>query len=134
MPLRPTLTLRALGSGLRKREDVVQLDVEPVRGAVGDLCDPVALLEGEEQLLAGVLDGVELIQPEGDRRRLLAIHEEQARLDVVRAAELVAFAELELPILARRDPVLKRRDMDAERFVDIDLDRRVGALRGRRPW
>jgi hypothetical protein len=113
---------------------VVQFDVEPVRRAIGDLRDPVALLEAEEQLLAGVVHGVELIDPEQHRRRLVAGDEQQSHFDVVRAAELVAFAELELPVLARRDPVLEGRDVDAERLVDLDVDRRVGPLRRCRAW
>src|SRR6266498_807362 len=114
-----------------EREDVVQLDVEAVCTADRELRDPVALLEAQHELLAGVISRVELVEAEDERRRLLAGGEQQARLDVVRAPEVLRFAQLELPILARRDPILERRRVDAERVVDLDLDRSVRPLLGR---
>jgi len=86
---------------------VEELDIEPVRGQPPNLCDPVPLLEDQDELLAVVLDGLELIEPEADRRRLLADREQQDGLDVVRPVEVVALAKGQLPRQARRDPVLE---------------------------
>jgi hypothetical protein len=74
---------------------------------------------------------VELIQLEAQRGSLLARGEEELRLDVVRAAELVALPQGEVPRLARRDPALDRGREDRQRLVDLNLDRRAGAF-GRR--
>src|SRR5437588_413346 len=74
---------------LREREDVEQLDVEPVRGQRRDLRDAVSLLEAQHELLAGVVGGFELLQPEAQRGGLLPGHEQELRLDVVRAPEVV---------------------------------------------
>src|SRR5687767_4302234 len=122
------------GFGLRVREDVEELDVEAVRRQPRDLGDPVLLLEAEQQLGPRVVGAVELVEPEEERRRLLAGDEEQARLDVVRAVELVTLAQRELPALARRDPVFDRGGLDGEILVDLDLDGCVGPLGGRVSW
>ena len=83
-------------------------------------------------LLHVVLDGVELIEPERQRRSLLSDYEQQDRLDVVRPVEVGALAEGQLPWLARRDPILDSRGVHRQRLVDLDLDGRVVALCGRR--
>jgi len=116
---------------LGEREDVEQLDGEAVRTACDELRDAVLLLEAEDELLAGVVGHVELLEPKRQRRRLLARDEEQPRLDVVRAAEVVTFAQVELPVRARRDPVLERGRMDAQSVIDLDLDGCVRPLFGR---
>src|SRR5712691_5496569 len=118
---------------LCKGQDVMKLDVEPVLGQLSRLRDPVLLLEGEEQRVAEVLDRVQLIEAEEERRGLLAGGEEEFSFDVVRAAELVAFPQGELPVLARRDPLLDRGGMSADGFVDLDLERGVRPLRGGGP-
>src|SRR5581483_5447636 len=76
----------------------------------------------------------ELVEPEGQGRRLLAPDEQQPRLDVVRAAELVPLAEDQLPALPGRDPVLEDGGVRGEVLVDLDLDRRVRPFRGRLAW
>src|SRR5215210_8336276 len=120
------------GAGLGEREDVKELDVEPVRGQARGLGDAVLLLEDEQELARVELVGaVELLEPEAERRGLLARDEEQLGLDVVGAAELVPFAQDELPALPRRDPVLDRCREHAQRLVDLDLEGCVGTL-GRR--
>lgn len=82
--------------------------MEPVRLAAGELRDPVLLLEAEDELVADVVGSVEPVEPEGQGGRLLAADKEQPRLDVVGPARVVPLAQLELPRLARRDPVLER--------------------------
>jgi hypothetical protein len=49
---------------------VKQLDVQPVRAEPGEPRDPVALLEARDELLPGVVGGVEPVEPERERRRL----------------------------------------------------------------
>jgi hypothetical protein len=71
-------------------------------------------------------------EPEEHRARLPSCREEKPRLDVVGAPERVTLAQLELPGVLARDPVLQRRDMDVERLVDVDRDLLVGPLGGRR--
>src|SRR5213078_965131 len=108
-------TKRSAASSLCKREDVEQLDVETVRRAGRELCDSVALLEDQHELLPRVVRSIELLEPELDRRRLLSLDEHQSRLDVVRTAELVAFAELEPPVLTRLGPFFERLGEHAQR-------------------
>src|SRR2546423_4998992 len=117
---------------LREGEDVEELDVEPGRRQACGLDDAILLLEEQHQFLAEILDGVELIETEADRGGLLAGREEQDALHVVRPAEISPFTESHLPLLARRDPILDSRGVDGQRFLDVDLDRGVVALGGRR--
>ena len=100
----------------------------------GQLRDSVALLEDEHELLPGVVDAVELLEAERERRGLLAAGEEHLGLDVVRAAELVPLPESQLPALAGCDPFLDHGRVIDRRRVDLDLDRRVGPLGGRVAW
>src|SRR5215212_5402328 len=79
-----------LTPALCKRQDVEELDVEAVARQPRELGDPVALLEAQDELVARVDRVVELIEPELQRRGLLALGEDHPRLDVVRAAEVVA--------------------------------------------
>jgi hypothetical protein len=113
---------------LRVGEDVEQLDVEPRGGQTRQLGDAVLLLEAEDELGAGVVRARELVEAKGERGGLLSCDEDDTRLDVVRAVELVALAESDLPILARSDPLLQSRSMHGEVFVDLDRDECV-ALR-----
>src|SRR5919197_807438 len=99
---RPGEAARSDARVLCKREDVEELDVEPVRGQRRHLGDSVPLLEAQEELLAEVLGRVELVEAEPKRRGLLAGDEEDERLDVVRAPELVALVEREVPVLTFR--------------------------------
>src|SRR5919201_1036722 len=85
----PSTIRGALPPGLLcERQDMEELDVEPVFAEVRDLRNPVPFLEAEEQLLARVLSGVELVEPEGERRRLLTGGERHASLDIVRPVEV----------------------------------------------
>src|SRR5205823_2126798 len=119
---------------LCKREDVEQFDVETVGRAGRELRDPVTLFEDQHELLSRVVDSIDLLEPELERRRLLPFDKHHARLYVVRAAELVAFPELELPVLAGPDPVFECRDVDAQRVVDFDVDGRVRPVAGCVAW
>ena len=110
-----------------------ELDVQAVRVEAGKLGNPVPLLEAQDELFADVVGGLQLVEPEGEGGRLLAAHVEEPRLDVVRAARVVALAELELPLLPRRRPVLERRRQNGERLVDLDLDPVFRPLGRRRP-
>jgi hypothetical protein len=111
---------------------VEQLDVQAVRVEACELGDTVALLEAQHELRADVVRGLELVEPEREGGGLLPAHVEEACLDVVRAAGVVTLAQLELPLLPRRDPVLERCCKDGERLVDLDVDPLVGPLGGRR--
>src|SRR5207244_3052342 len=84
-------TKRSTASSLCKREDVEQFDVETVGRAGRELRDPVTLFEDQHELLSRVVDSIDLLEPELERRGLLPFDKHHARLDVVRAAELVAF-------------------------------------------
>ena len=53
---------------LCKGEDVEELDVQAAVRASCEFGDPVALVEPEHELLAGVLGRVELVEPKGDAR------------------------------------------------------------------
>jgi hypothetical protein len=118
---------------LRVREDVKELDVEPVHVKPRQLGDAVALLEPENELITGVISRIELIEAKDERRSLLAVGEEQARLDVVGPPEIVAFVQCELPGLSRRRPVLHGGGEDAQVLVDLDFGVDVRALLGGRP-
>src|SRR5205823_3529850 len=117
--------LGGVAQRLCKGEDVEELHVQPVGGQPSEPGNSVLLLEAEHELLAGVLDRVELVEPECERRRLLTGDEENLALDVVRAPEVVALTEYELPLLPHGGPVLDDRGMRAEPFLDPDLDRDV---------
>jgi hypothetical protein len=86
---------------------VEELDVQPVRVEAGELRDAVPLLEAQNELLADVVVGVELVRA-------------------------VAFTQLQLPLLPRSGSVLERRRQDRERLVDLDLRPLGGPLGGRR--
>src|SRR5439155_21304990 len=105
-------------AGLCESKDVEELDVEPVRGQPGDLGNSVTLLEAQEQLLPRVVRSLELLEPEAERRGLRSLGEEQAGLDVVGAAELVALAKLELPFAPSHGPVLERCGENGQILVD----------------
>ena len=84
------------------------------------------------ELARDVVGRLDLVEAERDGRRLVARDVEEPRFDVVRAAALVTLVEDEVPVLARRRPVLERGGEDGEALVDLHLDARVGALgRGR---
>src|SRR5205823_1545970 len=69
---------------LSEREDVEELDVEPVRRQAGGLGDSVALLEDQQELVrVHLVRAVELLEPEAERRALLAGGEEELALHVV---------------------------------------------------
>ena len=109
-----------------------QLDVEPGRAETRGLGDPVALLEDEQELVhVDLVRAVDLVEAETERGGLLARCKQELRFDVVGPAELVALAQDQLSTLARGRPVLDRAHEDGQRLVDLDLDRRVGALGGR---
>jgi hypothetical protein len=72
---------------------VEQLDFEAVRGRPGHLGDPVLLLEPDHQRAQQVVDHVDLVEAEAQRRGLLAGDEEQPALDVVPAPEVVTLVE-----------------------------------------
>jgi hypothetical protein len=112
---------------------VVELDVDPVLARRHELRDPVVLLEDHHELAADIVAAVELIEPERHRAGVVASDEQQACLDVVRAAEVVTLVERELPVLTGRRPLLDRLREDRERLVDLDVERAVVALLGRRP-
>ena len=116
---------------LCESKDVEELDVEPVRGQPGDLGDSVTLLEAQEQLLPRVVRSLELLEPEAERRGLRSLGEEQAGLDVVGAAELVALAKLELRLAPSHGPVLERCRENGQILVGLDLDPVVVTFRGR---
>jgi hypothetical protein len=87
---------------------VEELHVEAVLSQPRELRDSVVLLEGQDELLACVRNGLELIGPELERGGLLTGGDGEHGLDVVRASELVGLSEQERPALTRRDPVLIR--------------------------
>ena len=70
-----------------------ELDVEAVEGCDRELGDAVLLLEAQHELVAGVGDLVELVEPERQGGGLLAFGEQQPALDVVGAAELVSLVD-----------------------------------------
>ncbi|MGH2920844.1 MAG: hypothetical protein ACRDKU_02090 [Gaiellaceae bacterium] len=111
-----------------------ELDVEAVRGAARELRDPVLLLEDQDELLAGVFEALNLIEPKRQRRRLLAGYEEQTALDVVGPSEVVAFVQCEFPRLARSRPLLELLRVVRERLVDVDPRFALGPLLRSRPW
>src|SRR5205823_3591463 len=125
---------RRRNRALREGEDVEELHVQPVRRQARELRDPYPLLEDEHELLALVVDRVELVEAEPQRRRLLAVREQQLGLDVVRPVELGALAERQLPGLARRDPILDSRGVNGQGLLDHNIDSRVIPLGRRRPW
>src|SRR6266498_2420866 len=63
-----------------EREDVVQLDVEAVCTADRELRDPVALLEAQHELLAGVISRVELVEAEDERRKSTRLNSSHVRI------------------------------------------------------
>jgi hypothetical protein len=75
---------------LCKGEDVEELDVEPVLVEPGELCDPVALLEAQHELLRRVVGGLELVEPKEEAGSLFAEGEVELGLDVVSPVELGA--------------------------------------------
>ena len=89
-----------------------ELDVEAVRRQARELRDAVPLLESQDELLTGIVDCVELVEPEQQRCRLLAGGEQDPALDVVGATEVMSFEERELPVLARLPPLLDRSGVD----------------------
>jgi hypothetical protein len=80
-----------------------------------------------------VVDLVDLIEPEHELGGLLAGREQESPLHVVGPPELVSLLEGELPALTGSGPILDRGRMDSDVLVDLDLHRRVGALRRRPP-
>ncbi len=108
-----------------------ELHVQPGRPEAGQPGDPVPLVEAENELLSGVVDRVELVEAERERRGLLAGDEEDLALDVVGAPEVVTLPEGRGPGLPRLGPVLDDCLMLPVGLVDLDLDRRVSPLRGR---
>src|SRR5438876_416402 len=127
-PSRAAGNSEAAGPVLRRGEDVVQLHCEACCRAAGELGHSVALLEPKHELLARVVDPIELIEPEQERRRLLTRDEEEPRLDVVRAPELMSLPPLELPALPVRGPVLEGGRVVDRRLVDSDHDRCIRPL------
>src|SRR4051794_20405857 len=103
---------------LCKGEDVEELDVQPVFVEPGELCDPVAFLEAQHELLWRVIGGLELVEPKEEARSLLAEGELELGLDVVSPVEIGALAQEELPTRARRHPILEGRGEDREVLVD----------------
>src|SRR5919108_2150897 len=88
-PAKPAaLAARIASDALGRREDVEELHVQPVRSQTGELRDALALLELQDELRPDVVDGIELVEAEGERRRLLPRHEQNPSLDVVHAAEV----------------------------------------------
>jgi hypothetical protein len=67
---------------------VEQLHVQAVARQARELCDPVALLEDEHELGDRVVDPVELVEAEQERRGRLARDEEDLALDVVCPVEV----------------------------------------------
>ena len=138
LPPRPELTSRrprsvVTGSSLCEGEDVVQLDVDPGRRATSERADPVALLEAKDERVHRVVGAVELVEAEGERRGLLAGHEEQSAFDVVRSAEVVTLLERELPVDSRLGPLFDHIGEQGERFVHVDRHWCVGPFLGRPP-
>ena len=80
-----------------------------------------------------VVSDSELLEPEREAGRLLAVHVEEPSLDVVRPAEVVTLAQLELPALARRRPVLEDAREDGQVLVHVDRQIALRALLGRLP-
>jgi hypothetical protein len=68
---------RAAGRGLGEGQDVEELDVEPVGGQTRCLGDPVALLEDQDELFAGVVDDVELVDRGVTGQRLVDLNRDR---------------------------------------------------------
>jgi hypothetical protein len=88
---------------------VEELHGEPVQAQPRELGDSVLLLADEHELLGGLVDPDELVEPEEELGGLLAGGEDDMAFNVARTVEIAAFAQGELPSLARRDPVFDRR-------------------------
>ncbi len=108
----------------------MQLDVEPQRAQVRRPGDSVPFVERQPEILLELLDRLELIEPEGERADVVAADEEQPRLDVARAAEVVTLPEDDLPLLLACRPLLELVGEERELLGDLDLHSGVGALAG----